>query len=412
MRHFPGAHFPRAHFPGAMIAIAVAIAAQSITAPALADTRTIEGSKLTLTLTGDDQTTIETDPGLTHGIRVVADALDCLAGPGGSGTGAGGEISLASAACGSDMGQLTIMVPASFPVTINSMGSGNVNVGELYGPLNVALNSDGDLNVKRAGTLRLAVRGSGDATVRAVAGAADVEIDGSGEVKLFRVDGILKVGQHGSGDLAIAHIESPLAEFEMASSGDTVVAGGHIATLRVRTAGSGDFAMAGAIDTADLQAVGGGDIRVPHIDGRVTRRAMGGSSIVIGGRNGLGGDAMRRLSESVSSADSDESDRGVHVSRSGHASGFGHFIAGIVVLGVLIAVWRTVSRNGGLAAVSRRFPAAGTPAAPSHPGVIALCDLLAGLERRLARVEIHVTSREFELNRKFRDIDAGTGGRS
>jgi hypothetical protein len=138
---------------------------------------------------------------------------------------------------------------------------------------------------------------------------------------------------------------------------------------------------------------------------------MGGSSIVIGNRNGWGGDAMRRLSESVSSAESGDNDHGVHVSLGDHGSGFGHFIAGIVVLGVLIAVWRTISRNGGLAAVSRRFPASAPPAAPSHPGVIALCDLLASLERRLARVEIHVTSREFELNRKFRDIDAGTGGR-
>jgi hypothetical protein len=393
------------HFQGGLIAIAVCLAAQGVAAPALADTRTIDGSSLSLTLTGDDQTTIETDPGLTHGIRVVADSVDCLGGSGG-----GGEISIASAACGSDMGQLTIMVPPTFPVTINSMGSGNVNVGELYGPLNVALNSDGDLNVRRAAQLRLAVRGSGDATVRAVAGTADVEIDGSGTVKLFRVDGALKVGQHGSGDLAIAHIEAPSAEFEMASSGDTVVAGGHIGALRVRTMGSGDFAMAGAVGTADLEAAGGGDIRVPHVDGPVTRRAMGGSSIVIGGRNGLGGDAMRRLSESVSSSASDDHDHGVRISLGDHWNGAGHAIAGIIVLGLLIAAWRIISRNGGMAAVSRRFPSGGTPAAPSHPGVIALCDLLASLERRLARVEIHVTSREFELNRKFRDIDAGTGG--
>jgi hypothetical protein len=42
--------------------------------------------------------------------------------------------------------------------------------------------------------------------------------------------------------------------------------------------------------------------------------------------------------------------------------------------------------------------------------VIALCDLLAGLERRLARVETHVTSKEFDLDRKFREIDAGGAG--
>jgi hypothetical protein len=386
----------------ALVALAVGLAAH---ATAQAETRTIDGSSLALTLTGDDQTTIETDPGLRHGIRVVADAVDCLGGSG------GGEISIATAACGSDMGQLTIMVPPSFPVTVNSMGSGNINVGELFGPLHVALNSDGDLTVRRAASLQLAVRGSGDATVRAVAGNADVEIDGSGTVKLFRLDGSLKVGQHGSGDLAIAHIEAGSADFEMASSGDTVVAGGHIGALNVRTMGSGDFAMAqGSIGAANLEAAGGGDIRVPHVDGPLSRHAFGGSSILVGDRNGLGGDAMRKLSESVAAADSDGQDHGLHVRLGNHASGAGHFFAGIVVVGLLIAVWRTVRRNGGLPSLPRRFAAGTAPAAPSHPGVIALCDLLAGLERRLARVEIHVTSREFELNRKFRDIDAGTGG--
>ena len=91
-----------------------------------------------------------------------------------------------------------------------------------------------------------------------------------------------------------------------------------------------------------------------------------------------------------------------------HSSGFHSFLAGIVLLGLLFGGWRILSRNGRLGrAFGNRGSANAAPAAPRDPGVIALCDLMVGLDRRLARVETHVTSREFELNRKFREIDAG-----
>ena len=245
-------------------------------------------------------------------------------------------------------------------------------------------------------------------------GAADIDVSGSGTVKLFRMAGPIKYSQHGSGDLAIAHIESPAAQFEGDGSGDTVIAGGHVAVLQVQIHGSGDFAMAGTVDTADLEATGGGDIRIPQATGLVTRHANGGSDILVGGGNGLASSAMKRLSDSLArngddGVDSDtvrEVITGRHVSEGGMVF---HVVAGLMVLGLLIALWRTISRNGGIARFGgrgRRYAAGETPA-PKHPGVLAVCGKLAELEKRLARVETHVTSREFDLNRKFREIDAG-----
>jgi hypothetical protein len=378
--------------------------------PARADMRSFHGSNLTLTLTTDEDTQIETDTGLSHEVRVAADNSGCLD----AGEHGGGEVTISSAPCGSDSGKLTVMVPPGFPVTLMIAGSGNVHAGDLMGPLKATLTSDGDLSVEHAGILQLAVRGSGDVTLRSVTGAADIDVSGSGTVKLFHMEGPLKYSQHGSGDLAIAHIDSPAAQFEGAGSGDAVIAGGHIAALHVRVYGSGDFAMDGTVDTADLEATGGGDIRIPQATGLVTRHANGGSDITVGGGNGLASSAMKRLSQSLAGNDDDgvDSDTVREVITGQHSSEGGtvvHVLAGLLVLGLLVALWRTIARNGGMARLTgrgRRY-AAGEAPAPRHPGVLAVCDKLAELEKRLARVEIHVTSREFDLNRKFREIDAG-----
>ena len=137
----------------------------------------------------------------------------------------------------------------------------------------------------------------------------------------------------------------------------------------------------------------------------MTRHASGGSDIVVGGGREIAASAMAKLRASLSGADADDdedSSSPAHVTdHSGH-SGFHDFLAGLVVLGLIYGGWRIFRGRGGKGAVPN-----GAPAAPTDPGVVALCSLLAGLERRLAQVETHVTSREFELNRKFRDIEAG-----
>ncbi len=387
-------------------AAAACLAATLSLGVAHADTRTFQGFSLELMLTTDVDVTIESDPGLTGAVRVVGDSLDCLA------TKSGPGVQISTGACDSDMGHLAIMVPRSMPLSLEMNGSGNVSVGDVDAPLKATLSSDGDLKVRRATVMQLVLRGSGDVTVQAVDGPADVESDSSGDVRLMRVSGPLKVRQNGSGDLAIVQIDGPVADIENNGSGDALMLHGHVGVLRVSTHGSGDVVMGGSAGTAVLDASGGGDIALSHAEGMVSRSAHGGSTINVGGASAIAASALAKLQASLAGqGDDDDTDSSVHVITHHDSSGFHDFLAGIVVLGVLFWGWRIISRNGGLSRIGGAFrsrsAANATPAAPRDPGVIALCDLLAGLERRLARVETHVTSREFELNRKFREIDAG-----
>ncbi len=381
-------------------AVACCLAAGAGTARA--DTRTLHGAALELTLATDEDVTIETDAGLVGAVRVVGDDLNCLNANDGVG------IQISTSACDSDMGHLAIMVPPSMPLSVEVAASGNVTIGDLKGPLRATISADGDLKIRHASIVQLEIRGSGDATIQAVDGPADIAINGSGDVRLLRLAGPLKFRQNASGDLAIVQAASPVIDIEMRGSGDALILGGHIGALRVRTTGSGDVAIGGSVGTADLGATGGGDIGVKHADGPIARHASGSSSIVVGAGADIAASAMNKLRASVSGSDDDDDGgptQGHGATTYHHHSGFHRFLAGIVVLGLLFWGWRIFTRKrrvGG--AFGGRKPANG---APSDPGVVALCDLLAGLERRLARVETHVTSREFELNRKFREIDAG-----
>ena len=373
---------------------------------ARADTRTLHGVAMELTLATDSDVTIEADPRLSGNVRVVGDSLDCLT------TNDGVGVTISTSACDSDMGHLAIMVPPAMPLSLEVASSGNVTIGDLKGPLKATISSDGDLKIRHATVLQLEVRGSGDATIQAVDGVADIAINGSGDVRVMRLNGPLKSRQNGSGDLAIAQIASPAADIETHGSGDTLILAGHVTDLRARTTGSGDVVMGGSAGTAELDASGGGDIGLHHADGPVSRHASGDSTINVGGASEIAASAMAKLRASVSGGDDGDDDSGTVVTVHHRHNGFHDFLAGIVVLGLLFFGWRIISRNGGAGRLGRAFggtrgTANGVPAAPSNPGVIALCDLLAGLERRLAQVETHVTSREFELNRKFREIDAG-----
>jgi hypothetical protein len=85
------------------------------------------------------------------------------------------------------------------------------------------------------------------------------------------------------------------------------------------------------------------------------------------------------------------------------SSAMGHILT-IGVVGFLgYLIFRIVRRSNNVPALARRASQA-PPAAATHAGVIALCESLARTEQRLGRVEAYVTSREFDLQQKFREM--------
>jgi hypothetical protein len=379
---------------------------------------TLSGDRLALTTTGDTDVSIETDNSQGASVRIVGDDLSCLKARGNQ------VVEVSTYGCGDDLGHLTVTVPPSFPVSLAMQGSGSVHIGDVGGELNVAVNSDGSLNVGSTRTLMLAVHGSGDVSIASVRDAADINVSGGGDVKLGDLRGVLHARLNGSGDLSVGNITAPAVDISLSGSGDATFGDGGIGVLRAQTHGSGDITVQARVGTADVEASGGGDIKLDGPTGTIVRRsATGGSDIHVGdvGTQQLDLNQLKQDLNGLKvqippippippmpplpnfkgmTIDLSDDDAPHHHSHS--ESGVGHFIAAVLVLVVAYFIWRTVARNGGWRAIGS---GAGQSAQSTHPGVLAVRDSLTRLDGRLAQVEHYVTSREFDLQRKFRDLD-------
>jgi hypothetical protein len=354
---------------------------------ARADTASVMGHRLVLTTAGSTDVSIQPDRTLGGTIHLSGDSLDCLQ------TQSVADVAqVNTGGCGDQLSHLDIAVPPGFDLVLTIAGSGDVTVGDIAGVLAATLNSGGNLTAERAESLTLTLHGSGDASVKRVRGAANIEIDGSGGVTIANATALVHASLNGSGDLGIGEITAPAVDIEIGGSGDATLGGGSIDALKAQVSGGGDLAVAARVATADLHATGGSDISLTGPVTRVKRDASGGSSITVGGLAD-----SRHHSSGADYSSSDDNDTTVTV-HGGH-----HILAGILVLVLLFFAWRTVQRNGGWSAVRGRATPPSAP--PSHPGVLAVRDALARVEAKLARVENYVTSREFELHRKFRELD-------
>lgn len=378
---------------GGMVAASLALAA-----PARAEEVTLQGAVLTVTLNSSNDIRIATDPALSGAVRLTGDHISCLSTHDGM-----GAASVNDSGCGSDLDGAVITVPPSMPLTLTMNGSGEVTLGDMDGPVTAAIHGSGDLKGGRAGVLTLTVNGSGDAGFRDVHGFVSVTQTGDGTVKIEHASGVLHAQVSGSGDLAIGAVDLAASDFSLDGSGDVTVGGGSVGVLHGRVSHSGDLIIGATATAADLTASGGGDIRVARVTGPVTRHVANGSDIETesGAATGIG--ALTKFAVSLDDEGGSGSQR--HHRNSGGEI-FHHILAAAFLLFVLYLLWRMVKKRGGVAVVRARMAAGPQPGAPTHPGVVAVSETLARLDKRLARVESYVTEREFELNRKFRDLEA------
>jgi hypothetical protein len=365
--------------------LAVGLATMIGANAACADSLTLRGARLTLTVSGDTGVTIEADSDLHDAVHAIGDDLSCIQAQ------SGPMVVINTEGCGSKLDHLTLTVPAALAITLEMRGSGDVHVGEVAGDLNVVMDSDGGLSVASVNRLMLAVHGDGDASVTTVHGAADIQITSSGAVKLVDLSGLLHARMSGSGDLGVSNIHAAVADVDTVGSGDVTIGDGSIGMLRGQTNGNGDITVAARVDVADLTASGGGDIRLRGSIGKVLHRTSSGSSSITLAGNSDDGDLK---------IDGANHAGGNH--RSSHGGDFLHFIAGMGVLAILFFVLRTIRRNGGWQGLRA---GTGPTGEATHPGVLAVRETLLRLDGRLAQVETYVTSREFDLQRKFRDLD-------
>jgi hypothetical protein len=370
------------------LAAALALAACVAGNSAFAETRSVAGANLVLTLMQPDDTVITSGAHSDGQVRFSMDGdTSCL-----SITSAGDEVVASNAGCSGSSGRLTIDVPRGMKLTISSEGSGDIRFADdIYGPLNMTLNGSGDVVGRKVmGPVVLTDQGHNDVSLGDVAGEVVLQMSGSGDVRLSGIAGALTLKHEGAGDLAVGHIEADRVSIDSTGSGDMLFGRGSIRLLIAHLQGNGDLGVAAEVQNGDVRAYGGGDVKLGHVTGTLTKSNGDGSDIYVGGPA-----IIDTIVGQIAKETADASKIEVHT---GHGGGV-HFLMLVVLAIAAFILWRILRRPGGFSG-SRRAE----PAAPTNPGVLAVCEKMSRLEQRLGRVESYVTSREFDLQQKFRNL--------
>ncbi len=308
---------------------------------------------------GADSTTISIvpDPSLSHAIEIDGET-------GGVSTNID-LIRVAGACHGS--GELVIRVPPAFPITIESNASGDIHLGDL-GPVTARLHGDGDLAAGRLDSLLLDDTGSSDVRVAALSGASVLNL-------------------YGSGDLAVGHVQAPSLAITQTGSGDVELGGGQVGKLVATLSGSGDLAVAATVGGGTVTTTGDGDVSIARVLGDLSQTQTGSGDITVHAR-GQAAPSSVMVMPAI-----DVGHAGTSASHQSGADVAQALVVLVVSAGGAALLWRWRRR--------RRQPPAGVS---TDPRVAATAERFEALARRVGRMEALVTSRDFELNRRFREM--------
>lgn len=134
----------------------------------------------------------------------------------------------------------TVKVPKGTKLDLSGVFD-TATVGDTEGPLQVALQGGGDLNVGSVTDTVLSLQGGGDITIK--------EVNGN----------TLTVSLQGSGDVSVE--------------------GGKVNALSVTIQGSGGVTFDGHADNANLSVMGSGDIKIARVTNTPVKRCLGSGSI-------------------------------------------------------------------------------------------------------------------------------------
>ncbi len=321
----------------------------------------VQGDRLMLELpcsSGQETVAIVPDASLSHGVDID-----------GSTSGVStrdGEIRV-SGSCQGD-GELTIRVPPAFMVSVSSASSGDLRLGNLDGFVTVGLRGSGDLDGGQLG------------------GKFVLENSGGGDVHLGGLAGDATLSLFGSGDLSVGSVRSGSVTLIDSGSSDVNLGAGSIGALSATLSGSGDLAVAAVVGGGNVVTSGSGDITIARVVGDLVQTQTGSGSITVHARGTEAAPTPAPQDVRRSSPQEDASD-GPHL-------GADIFHAVLTFALVAFAVWFWRKRRRRTRAMS----------AARDPRVEATVDRLNAVAKRVGRLEAVVTSREFDLNRRFREM--------
>ncbi len=168
---------------------------------------------------------------------------------------------IGNAAIGDTMGNLNFSANATKSkigkvkdAKIELEGSGQVDMGQVFGALNIEIDGSGKVNAGDVKSVHAELNGSGDAAIGSINGPLHLEIAGSGNLTATKVTGPVKI--------------------EIAGAGSVKIADGVADPFKVEIAGSGDVFFGGLAVNPSIEAFGSGKVKLHAIKGKLNSEGM------------------------------------------------------------------------------------------------------------------------------------------
>lgn len=158
---------------------------------------------------------------------------------------------------------ISIRVPAGFPIAIDESGAGNYAVGPVGGPLDLDVSGAADITAAAAAKLAIDISGAGSITVTQAQGPANIDISGHGRV-------------------SIAQGTLPALTANLSGAGALAVTAGSVGKLTVDDSGAGSVRIGATVGDAELDISGVGAVHLARVTGSLNKDVSGVGSVTVG----------------------------------------------------------------------------------------------------------------------------------
>jgi len=185
----------------------------------------------------------------------------------------------------SGSGDLTVG-DVSNETTVKISGSGDFQAGDVT-DLQIKVSGSGDgsfgnVTVSARDATEVSVSGSGDLEIAKINGDADMRLSGSGNAEIEALHGSLIYEGRGSGDIVIDDIIAERVSVRTGGSGDVDVNDGTIGTLLVTASGSSTLDLDIIAEDVMIKSSGSSDVNIDDATGERDIRVSAAGDVRIG----------------------------------------------------------------------------------------------------------------------------------
>ena len=158
---------------------------------------------------------------------------------------------------------VSVRVPAGFPLDIDASGATRYVIGPVAGPLKIDLSGAADVEAAQASTLAVQLSGSGAISVQQASGPARLDLSGHGRIEVGRAD-------------------MPSLAASLSGAGEMRVDAGQVGSLTLDQSGAGHTQFGATVGDAKVDLSGVGAVHFARVTGRLEKDVSGVGVVTVG----------------------------------------------------------------------------------------------------------------------------------